>query len=252
MPSTLVYTKEGKLWNFATYVSGHKEQHQILEQLEVNSGYNGLDDGPKVRHLSTGIHTDKLDTTKGQILGNPALQRDFDGCVNIFKAVLLQVANDQGQTFNASYLETDRDGKKPHNRNNHINKPNRKRKADADGNNDEEVEDRFYTPKEYAKLTSGQHKKLQKLCDGPLEQQAAATLTDIQRLTIAVASLHNSQEGKEEAKEDKPGAGCWYQPFQPCPPKEETHEERLIQPLSPVGTTLHLRVPFHCTPQTFH
>jgi hypothetical protein len=39
MLSKLVYTKEGKHWNFKTYVSGHKEQHQILEQLEVEAPY---------------------------------------------------------------------------------------------------------------------------------------------------------------------------------------------------------------------
>jgi hypothetical protein len=47
----LVYTKEGKWWNFETYVSTHKEQHQILEQLETDYGYSGMDDGSKVRHL---------------------------------------------------------------------------------------------------------------------------------------------------------------------------------------------------------
>jgi hypothetical protein len=92
----LVYTKEGKRWNFEA--SGHKEQHQILEQLEKDYGYKCMDKGTKVRHLIAGIQTDKLETIKGQILGTPTLQHDFDGCVNLFKAFLQQVAKDRGQT----------------------------------------------------------------------------------------------------------------------------------------------------------
>jgi hypothetical protein len=111
-----VYTKEGKRWNFETYVSAHKEQHQILEQLEMDYGYRGMDEGSKVRHLISGIQTDKLSTIKGQILGDPALQRDFDGCVNLFKAYLEQVANDRRQTFNVSCVGTNDDGRKPNDR----------------------------------------------------------------------------------------------------------------------------------------
>jgi hypothetical protein len=81
----LLYTKEGKRWNFETYVSAHKEQHQILEQLETDYGYSGMDDGSKVRHLIAGIQTNTLYTIKGQILGDPNLQCDFDGCVNLFR-----------------------------------------------------------------------------------------------------------------------------------------------------------------------
>jgi hypothetical protein len=142
----LVYTKEGKRWNFEAYVSGHKEQHQILEQLETDYGYKCMDEGTKVTHLISGIQMDKLDTIKGQILGTPLLQRDFDGCVNLFKAFLQQVANDRGQTFNVSRVSTEDDGKKgaKNNKNNcqagRPNKPNRKRKTDDDGD-DEEVKD---------------------------------------------------------------------------------------------------------------
>ena len=102
--------KEGKRWNFETYVSLHKEQHQILQQLEDDHGYKGVDEGTKVRYLLAGIKTDKLNTIKGQILGDPTLQRDFDHCVNLFKAFLEQVSNDRTQTFNVSRVDT-QDGK---------------------------------------------------------------------------------------------------------------------------------------------
>jgi hypothetical protein len=211
----LVYTKEGKRWNFEAYVSGYKEQHQILEQLEMDYGYKCMDEGAKVRHLIAGIQTDKLNTIKGQILMTSTLQRDFDGCINLFKAFLQQVANDRGQTFNVSHVSTDdgnRKGAKAHENGRQAGrpqKPNHKRKTEDDGN-DEEVKDRYDTPKEYAKLSTGQRKKLMKLRSGRQERQAAATLTDIQKLTIAVANLNKSQEGKdnkgEVAKDDEAGS----------------------------------------------
>ena len=58
------YTHETKRWNFESYVSVHKEQHQILQQLKDDHGYKGLDEGTKVRHLLAGIKADKLNTIK--------------------------------------------------------------------------------------------------------------------------------------------------------------------------------------------
>jgi hypothetical protein len=71
------YQNESKRFNFESYVSIHKEQHQILEQLEEDHGYKGIDEGTKVRYLLSGIKTDKLNTFEGQILGDPSLQTDF-------------------------------------------------------------------------------------------------------------------------------------------------------------------------------
>jgi hypothetical protein len=135
--------------------------------------------------------------------------------VNLFKAYLEQVANDRGQTFNVSRMTTNDNGRKPKDRAGcpakGNGKPNRKRKAEGEAGDDEDVKDRYYTPKEYAKLTTGQRKKLQKLRDGRQDRQAASTLTDIQKLTVAMAELTKAHEGKEkdsgEADTDADQAG---------------------------------------------
>lgn len=204
----LMYSKETKRFNFETYVSGHKEQHQILEELEIEYDYKGMDEGTKVRHLIAGIKTDKLDTIKGQILGDPSLQRDFDGCVNLFKAFLEQVTNDRSQTFNVSRVATTGEGgnrkttvhrNKKWVRQGGGSKGGVKRKA-PDDDVDAEIKDRYYTPKEYSSFTPAQKSKLQKMREGRSGEQAASTTltTELQRLTVAVAELKAAQEGNDD------------------------------------------------------
>ena len=166
------YTKEGKRWNFESYVSLHKEQHQILQQLEDDHQYKGIDEGSKVRFLLAGIKTDKLNTIKAQILGDPSLQTDFDRCVNLFKAFLKQVTNDRTQTFNVSRVDTKDEGK---GRNNRGKGPRGKKwvkvKGKEEGKDkdnkrkfeDDEITDRYYSAKEYNSMMAGQRAKVQKL-----------------------------------------------------------------------------------------
>jgi hypothetical protein len=215
MLHTARYQNESKRFNFESYVSIHKEQHQILEQLEEDHGYKGMDEGTKVRHLLNGIKTDKLNVIKGQILGDPTLQTDFDRCVNLFKAYLEQVATDRSQTFNVSRvaIHDDGDNKNPKGKRDKNGKwvknpRNRgvartggtKRKANEMDNADE-VKDRYYTAQEYAALSHEQRSKLQKLREGRTNRQAAATLTE---LKAEIAELKANRDG---TKSDSPNDG---------------------------------------------
>ena len=206
------YSKEGKRWNFESYVSTHKEQHQILQQLEEDHNYKGLDEGTKVRFLLAGIKTDKLDTIKAQILGDPTLQTDFDRCVNLFKAFLEQVSNDQTQTFNVSRVGTTNDGKdrakgsfknKKWVRKGGKPQENKggKRKFKEGGN--EDVEDRYYKPKEYSALTPAQRAKLQKFRD-ERQRTTAATVTELDRKVAALQLNAVKQEEDEDDDESSP------------------------------------------------
>ena len=166
------YTKEGKRWNFETYVSLHKEQHQILQQLEDDHQYKGIDEGSKDRFLLAGIKTDKLNTIKAQILGDPSLQTNFDRCIDLFKAFLEQVSNDRTQTFNVSRVGTQSEGRGKQKgkgsfkgRGRGKGKGEGKRKRDGEDDGADEITDRYYSPKEYAQLTAAQRAKVQKLWD---------------------------------------------------------------------------------------
>jgi hypothetical protein len=59
----------------------------MLQKLE-KQGYAKLDEREKVRYLIDGIKNDKLDGVKTTIWSNPALRRDFDGCVDLFRTSL--------------------------------------------------------------------------------------------------------------------------------------------------------------------
>ena len=194
------YTKEGKRWNFESYVSLHKEQHQILQQLEDDHQYKGIDEGSKVRFLLAGIKMDKLNTIKAQILGDPLLQTNFDRCVDLFKAFLEQVANDRTQTFNVSRVDTRGDGK---GRNNNGKGPKGKKwvrvkSKEGDGKDgkadnkrkfeDDEITDRYYSAKEYNAMTASQRAKVQKLRD-ERQRQAAAALTKLAEMEVKISQL---------------------------------------------------------------
>lgn len=94
------------------YVSLHKAQHQVLQQLKDEHDYKGLDEGTRVRHLLAGIKENKLGTIKTRDL------HKFKGThpcrpiliVDLFKSFLEQVANDSTQTFNVSCVRTAGEG----------------------------------------------------------------------------------------------------------------------------------------------
>jgi hypothetical protein len=84
------------------------------------------------------------------------------------------------------------------------NKPGaNKRSRTADDDDDKEVKDHYYFPKEYAKLTPSQRSKLQKLRDGHNgNKQVSAALMDLQKLTIAMAELQKSTGDKDKDKDE--------------------------------------------------
>jgi hypothetical protein len=169
-----------------------------------------------VRYLLSGIKTDKLNTIKGQILGDPSLQTGFNRCVNLFKAYLEQVANDRSQTFNVSRVAVRQDGdqkpkarrdkggkwvKNPKDRNR-----NEPRKQKADKMAEDNIKDRYYTPQEYAALSPIQRSKLHKLRENRSTRQAAATLTE---LKAKIAELKAAREtNKDTDTSDKPASNC--------------------------------------------
>lgn len=141
---TTAYNGEKKRWNFERYVRTQVDQHSILEGL-VEHGYAGIDERSKVRHLTNGIKTDKLDSVKTQIMASAALRVDFDACVNLFKDFIAQTQSDSNATLNISSVSQSRGSKRPGGGN-----------RGGGGGTTERVEDRYYSKAEYEKLTPGQ------------------------------------------------------------------------------------------------
>jgi hypothetical protein len=137
---TLSYNGETRHWDFEKFVHRHVEQHMVLTSL-IPHGYAGLDDRSKVRHLLDGIKTDKLDAVKNQVLSTPDLRKDFNAVVNLCQDVIRQKNMTRpGRDATVAALESGRDSITP----------------------DMSVEDRYYTRKEYNKLTRAQQVGLAK------------------------------------------------------------------------------------------
>jgi hypothetical protein len=131
------YKGETRQWNFEKYVKVHVDQYAILEGLKEH-GYSGLDPRSRVRHLMAGIHTNKLDAVKNQILASPEMRVDFDRVVNLYQDSIEQTKHDQGRDITIAAVSTEDDNVVP----------------------DMSVPDRYYKVDEYKKLTTAQKKGL--------------------------------------------------------------------------------------------
>ena len=130
----LSYNGESKRWNFEKYATAHKKLHLILSGL-AQYGYSPPDERSYVCKFLNGIKTKDLDSTKNTILANSEYQDDFDKCVQLFKSYITQnMSSSNPPTRTIAELKV-------------LSK-------------DVEVEDRYYPPAEYLKLTPEQREAL--------------------------------------------------------------------------------------------
>jgi hypothetical protein len=155
--NNLSYSQETNRWNFEKYVNKHVELHNIAQTL-VPHGYGAADEGSRVRKLISGIKTSALDTIKGQILGSPRLSSSFDDSVCLFKDFIFQTkALSMGKHSGAANVAgVVSGGKKRKNGKGKGTGDKRQRGRIANVN----VQDRYYTSKEYNKLSRVQKQAL--------------------------------------------------------------------------------------------
>jgi len=135
---TTTYQGETRRWNFEHYVKAQVDQHHILDGLKEH-GYSGIDTQSKVWYLLDGIKTNAFEAVKAQILSNTALQSDFDACMNLYKDFIKQKdasSNVRDRKSTVAAFKTNQDSRSDN------------------GNADMTVDDRYYTNKEYAKLSA--------------------------------------------------------------------------------------------------
>ena len=188
------YYGEKKRWNFESYVTIHKAQHQVMRDLK-EFGYQGMDPGTQVRHLMHGIKTKELDAAKAQILASPILQNKFDACVDLFKGFIAQAKN-QNATLNISLADTNPSNPRDRRRDRPNRHHNGKRKRDDDTS--DEVEDRYYTPKEYNELSHKQKEKLKKL-RLKRERKVAQAVTEIADLKKQLSEMKATAADKDKS-----------------------------------------------------
>ena len=176
---TVTYSGEKKRWDFERYVRTHVDQHSILEGLKGH-GHAGIDDGSKVYHLIAGIKTSALDSVKTRIMSDAALRTDFEACVNLYKDFIKQSSALQNPVIGISAATT------------------KKRKAASfeDDLQGVEVEDRYYSNKEYKKLSSEQKAKLKSMRDErgakgkkSKKQKQDPTTSTMKKMTKQISAL---------------------------------------------------------------
>ena len=198
------YSGERKRWNFEKYVKVHMDQHSILQGL-TEHGYVGIDERSKVRHLMAGIKTKDLDSVKTQIMASATLRSDFQGCVTLYKDFIAQNKSTMNPSLTISAVLT---GKRKHK-----------------GGEDRDIEDRYYTNKEYAKLPPHLKHKLKKLREArghvvkgkrpDKEKQKENIIAGLNRTVSSIKTAldglglqdTNSQDSDKETEDDNKGGG---------------------------------------------
>ena len=184
------------------------EQHEILNSL-TKYGYSGIDDGSKVRYLLGGIKTKDLDPVKVQIMASPGLRQDYEGCVNLYQDYIAQHAPNQ-RDYNVSQVgSSKKDG------------GSKRRGGGGVSFSDEslagvKVDDRYYTPKEYASLDPKQKAKLKTVCHecghkpnkkkkclgGPNDDKLDKLGRQVSQLVTALAGKKGEDSGSDSDDSD--------------------------------------------------
>jgi hypothetical protein len=213
------YYGEKRRYNFESYISMLNEQFQVLNNLK-RYGYAGIDEASKVRRLNSGIQTDKLNAPKAQIMSSRALQDNFDDAVGLYQDFIAQSKpQNDNEEFNVSGFEggggdgngrgRGRGGGRYGGRGGGRGRfggrgggrgGDRKRKGG-------DVEDRHYSPKEYAELTTDQKTKLKSLQfareDKLDTRQAAQLLSRFAALEKRVAQAETDEVVDESEAEGR-------------------------------------------------
>jgi len=135
------YTGESARFTYDAYWEIHKQAHQRLDGL-TDQGYHGMDEGTKIRYFLAGIKTDKLKSVKELVHGNASFNT-FDLVARRIKdSVTLLKPTSERKVSDVQRSESGRGQEEPY----------------ADVEADMSMEDKFYRPEAWAKLTNAQRK----------------------------------------------------------------------------------------------
>lgn len=141
------YDGEKKRWNFEKYSGVHVDAYLTIMDLKRH-GHAGIDDRSRVRFLNDGIKTPSLDAVKTRIMSDAALRNDFDACVTLYRDMIAQQQAAEKKSLNISATST-------------TDKSNQKKTGPTISA--DKVEDRYYKPKDYAKLSDDAKLKLKRM-----------------------------------------------------------------------------------------
>jgi hypothetical protein len=124
----LTWKGDTRGWKFETYATKHQHYFNLLKELE---GYQEPNEGTRVRMLMDGITSDKLDSCKNNILSSATLREDFDGAVAQFTNFLGAMTSSSAETRAEQ----------------------RRNVSELGSAGGTKIQNRFYTPDEYKKMS---------------------------------------------------------------------------------------------------
>ena len=136
---SLSFQGEINNWTFERFVIAHKEYHTILEGL-TDHGYCGVDAMTEVNCILDGKNS--LDAVNANIMQHRKLFRDVERCVNFYKDFIKQSSGIQ------------------------INEAGGVAEVGLHKKVNNDIENRYFSTKEYNKLSTNAREKLRKLLKG--------------------------------------------------------------------------------------
>jgi len=191
-------------FSFETFVTIHKKQHDILENLK-KYGYAGIDEGTKVRYLNDGIKAPFLEPAKYALKANTDYRGKFDKCVAYYKEAVAAHKH-SARELNVSQFtgragrnggRGGRGGRGTQGRGRSTSQKRKAGKGWDENTVEEEVEYRYYNNAEYSALKPGQKKKLNRL-RGERTKEQDKTTAKIAALESENAALRASTGGAAE------------------------------------------------------
>jgi hypothetical protein len=143
------YSGESQRFNFAKYAEIYKTAHNRLHKL-TKHGYSGIDEGTKIRHFLEGIKDEKLKTAVELVRANPEY-RTFDKVHRRIWDTVVVVNKIDPKNPNSNSRGTRNVGA--------VRVTNSKgEEVFTDVEPDTNVDDKYYTPKEWSKLSNAKKK----------------------------------------------------------------------------------------------
>ncbi len=147
--NSLAYTGEKRKWTFQKYADRHTEYVNVLNDLKAH-GYASIDETSRVRKLLAGIKCSELEPMISAIMSDP--NTPFDEAVRRIKDYIqTRGLGKSSPSANVSAVKATNP------------KGNLKRKVKDGPSEPVEVEERYYSPAEYSKLSQPQKKRLKEI-----------------------------------------------------------------------------------------
>ena len=169
---------------------------------DLESTGEAVSEERKVRILLTGIADARLESAKNQILATPTLRATFETASNFLAEVLDSKVSYSASNRKQARISSIQSQNKGKGRNN--NGRNNKKNEDKEK---EELTDRYYTPKEWSKLSGPERQRVREVREERDKRRGVASLTSQPRKKAKKDAQNNDTPDVSEESSDEASRG---------------------------------------------